>query len=99
MIFFFTMMIIDNTHDISHNNWPSVARPQDSPRRELVLLYEGFANWTEAADDRANVNLPIVGASIVGHCSVDYWYANGWFADYRPMLSLPLSRQQLACQI
>ena len=51
----------------------------------------------EAADDRANDNLPIAGAPIVGHWSADYWYANGWFSDYRPMLSLPLSRQQFAC--
>ena len=59
----------------------------------------GFANRTEAADDRANVSFPTAGAPIVGHCSAVYWYANGWFADYRPMLSLPLSCQQLACQL
>ena len=70
-----------------------------SPRVSLTVLHVGFANSTEAADDRANISLSIAGDPIVGHCSADYWYANSWFADYRPILSLPLSRHQLACQL
>ena len=29
----------------------------------------------------------------IGQCLAEYWYANGWFDDYRPMLSLSLSCQ------
>ena len=45
------MIVIDNTHDISYNNWPNVARPKDSPRHELVLLVEA-RRWPKAGDHK-----------------------------------------------
>ena len=48
-LYLFIMITPDNTHDISHNNWPSEARPQDSPRHELVLLVAA-CSWPKAGD-------------------------------------------------